>query len=157
LAYSNIVEKELRYGMSIAGLIVQLIRNRSFNPFWLRSFELMAARSRVDSCYADIVGGILMGTVTQSEATNLEVVRGTIEQAVLSSGLTNLLEAIQDPSTMAKASMEALQTGYEITSQATQNPSAFINWVINSTASAINLAIAASSNYSENPQKVKRD
>ena len=88
VAYQDIVEKELRYGMSIASLIVQLIRNRSFNPLWLRSLELMAARSRVDSSYADIVGGILMGTVPQSEATNLEVARGTIEQAMLSTGLT---------------------------------------------------------------------
>ncbi len=94
-----------------------------------------------------------MGTVPQSEATNLEVVRGTIEQATLSAGLTNLLETIQDPSTIAKATIEALQTGFEMTSQITQNPSAFINWAINSTASAINLAIAASSQFSESTQK----
>ena len=100
-AYPHIVKKELDYGMSIAGLIVQLIRNRSFNPFWLRSLELMSARSRADSSYADIVGGILMGTVPQSEATSLEVIRGTIEQATLAIGLTNLLETIQDPSAMA--------------------------------------------------------
>ncbi len=48
-AYPQLVEKELRYGMSIAALIVQLIRNRSFNPFWLRSMELIASRSQVDS------------------------------------------------------------------------------------------------------------
>ena len=115
--------------------------------------EFMAARSQVDARYADIVGGILMGTVPQSEATNLEVARGTIEQAMLSTGLTNLLETIQDPNAMAKATIEALQTGLDITIQATQNPSAFINWAIKSTTSAINLAIASSSNYSENGEK----
>ena len=155
LAYQHFVEKELRYGMSLASLIVQLIRNRSFNPFWLRSMELMAARSKADPRYADIVGGILMGTVPQSEATSLEVAQGTIEQAMLSTGLTNLLETIQDPNAMAKATIEALQTGFEITIQATQNPSAFINWAIKSTTSAINLAIASSSNYSENVEKAK--
>ena len=56
-----------------------------------------------------------MGTVPQSESTNLEVARGTIEQAMLSTGLTNLLETIQDPNAMAKATIEALQTGFEIT------------------------------------------
>lgn len=146
LAYQQLVEKELRYGMSIAGLIVQLIRNRSFNPIWLRSMEFMAARSQVDERYADIVGGILMGTVPQSEAINLEVARGTIEQAILSAGLTNLLETIQDPNAVAKASIEALQSGLEITIQAAQNPSAFLNWAIKSTISAINLAIESSSN-----------
>ena len=152
-AYPHIVEKELGYGMSVASLIVQLIRNRSFNPFWLRSLELMAERSRVDPSYADIVGGILMGTVPQSEATNIEVARGTIEQAMLSTGLTNLLETIQDPNAVAKATIETLQIGFEISVQAMQNPSAFINWAIKSTTSAINLAIASSSNTSENAEK----
>ena len=152
-AYSHIVKKELDYGMSIAGLIVQLIRNRSFNSIWLRSLELMSARSQLDPSYADIVGGILMGTVPQSEATSLEVIRGTIEQATLTSGLKNLIQTIQDPSAIAKATLEAIQTGFEITSQATQNPAAFINWAINSTTSAINLALTASSHYSENTQK----
>jgi menaquinone-9 beta-reductase len=151
--YSHIVERELGYGMSVASLIVQLIRNRSFNPFWLRSLELMAERSRVDTSYADIVGGILMGTVPQSGATNLEVARGTIEQAMLSTGLTNLLETIQDPNAMTKATIEALQTSFEIYSQAMQNPTAFINWAIKSTTSAINLAITSSTNYSENAEK----
>jgi flavin-dependent dehydrogenase len=152
-AYQQLVEKELRYGMSIAGLIVQLIRNRSFNPIWLRSMEFMAARSRVDERFADIVGGILMGTAPQSEATNLEVAQGTIEQAFQSAGLKNLLETIQDPNAMAKAIIEALQNGLEITIQAAQNPSAFLNWAIKSTTSAINLAIASPSNASEKPKK----
>ncbi len=155
LTYQSFVEKELRYGMSLASLIVQLIRNRSFNSLWLRSMELMAARSQADPRYADIVGGILMGTVPQSEATNLEVAQGTIEQALLSKGPTNLLDAIQDPNALAKATMEALQTGFEITVQATQNPSAFINWFIKSATSAINVAIASSSNYLETEEKAK--
>ena len=113
----------------------------------------MAARSRVDNSYADIVGGILMGTVPQNMANNLEVVRGTIEQATLSEGLTNLLETIQDPLAIAKATIEAIQTGFGITSQVTQNPVAFFNWAINSTTAAINLANAASSHHSESDQE----
>ncbi len=151
-AYQDIVEGELRYGMSIAGLIVQLIRNRSFNPIWLRSLELMSARSRVDSSYADIVGGILMGTVPQSEATNLEVVRGTIEQAMLSMGLNNWLEMSQDPNVLAKSALDAIQTGFTVASQVAQNPSALFDWAIKSVNSAINVAIVSSS-YTEAPRK----
>jgi geranylgeranyl reductase family protein len=144
-AYQDNVERELRYGMSIAGLIVQLIRNRSFNAIWLRSLELMAARSRVDSSYADIVGGILMGTVPQSEATNLEVARGTIEQAVLSTGLNSWLELVQDPNAVVKSTLEVIQTGFAVAVQASQNPSALFDWAIKSVASAINVAVASSS------------
>jgi flavin-dependent dehydrogenase len=150
--YQDIVEGELRYGMSIAGLIVQLIRNRSFNPIWLRSLELMSARSRVDSSYADIVGGILMGTVPQSETTNLEVIRGTIDQAMLSMGLNSWLEMSQDPNALAKSALDAIQTGFTVATQVAQNPSAIFDWVIKSVNSAINVAIASSS-YTEAPRK----
>ena len=152
-SYQDTVERELRYGMSIAGLIVQLIRNRSFNPIWLHSLELMAARSRVDSSYADIVGGILMGTVPQSEATNLEVARGTIEQALLSSGLTGWLELLQDPNSIVKSALEAVQTGFDVAVQASQNPSALFDWAIKSVTSAINVAVSSSS-YSKSTQKL---
>jgi menaquinone-9 beta-reductase len=151
-SYQNAVERELQYGMSIAGLIVQLIRNRSFNPIWLRSLELMAARSRVDSGYADIVGGILMGTVPQTEASNFEVARGTIEQAILSTGLNSLVEMVQDPNLIAKSAFEAIQTGFEVATQASQNPSSMFDWAIKSVTSAINVAFA-SSKLTENSQK----
>lgn len=152
LAYQHFVEKELCYGMSIACLIVQLIRNRSFNPIWLRSLEFMAARSRVDSSYADVVGGILMGTVPQSEVTNLEVARGTIEQAMLSTGLNSWLELVQDPNAMVKSTLEVIQTGFAVAAHASQNPTALFDWAIKSVASAINVAVASSSN-SESTQK----
>ena len=151
-AYQKIVERELQYGMSLARLVVQLIRNRSFNSIWLRSMELMAARSQVDPSYADIVGGILMGTVPQSEATSLEVVRGTIEQAMLSTGLTSWLEMVQDPNAMAKSALDALQTGFVLAAQATQDPFALVDWAIKSVTSAIDVA-AISSNYVASPRK----
>ncbi|HEX7481953.1 MAG TPA: geranylgeranyl reductase family protein [Candidatus Bathyarchaeia archaeon] len=151
-AYQDTVERELQYGMSIAGLIVQLIRNRSLNPIWLHSLELMAARSRVDSSYADIVGGILMGTVPQSKVTNLEVARGTIEQALLSNGLTSWLELVQDPNAIVKSTLDAIQTSFEVAAQASQNPSALFDWAIKSLTSAINVAVT-SSNISDSSQK----
>jgi menaquinone-9 beta-reductase len=153
--YPRVVEKELGYGMSVAGLIVQLIRNRSFNPFWLRSLEIMAQRSEADPAFAYIVGGILMGTVPQNQATNIEIARGTIEQALLTNGLTNLLQTIQDPNTIAKAALESLQTSVEITTQVLQNPLAFINWAFKSASSAAELAIASSSGNAGNSEKTE--
>jgi geranylgeranyl reductase family protein len=154
-AYQNIVDRELQYGMSLAGFIVQLIRNRSFNPIWLRSLELMAARSRVDSNYADIVGGILMGTVPQNEATNMEVVRGTIEQAMLSTGIESWLDFIQDPNALARSALDAFQTSFALAAQVSQNPSAFMDWAFKSVSSAINVALS-SSNQSDTSHKASR-
>ena len=114
----------------------------------------MAARSRVDSSYADIVGGILMGTVPQNEATNLEVVRGTIEQAMLSTGLTSWLEMIQDPkcdwqNLLWMLFKQALRLADSSSHRILQ---LFIDWAIKSVTSAINVAVT-SSNYSESSQQ----
>jgi flavin-dependent dehydrogenase len=150
-AYSDVIEKELRYDMSLASLIVQFIRNRSLNPIWLRSLELIAAHAKIDPNYADIVGGILMGSTPQSEATSLEIVTGTLEQAALSAGLTGI--TIQNPSFLVKAALDAVQTSLEVTRQATQNPFDFINWVVNSAASAMDVVIAASTRHLETFEK----
>jgi menaquinone-9 beta-reductase len=144
LTYQQTVNKELGYGMSLAALIVQLIKNRTLNPLWLRSIELMAARSKADPDYADIVGGILMGTIAQSESTNIEVLRGTIEQAISLTGL----EFIENPASAVKSSMETIQTVVDMTIQATQNPSAFFDWAVKSLANAINFA-AVSTNHAK--------
>jgi hypothetical protein len=93
-----------------------------------------------------------MGTVPQSETTNLEVVRGTIEQALLSTGLNSVLEIIQDPSVMAKSALEAVQTGFAVATQSTQNPFAIFDWAIKSVTSAINVAVT-SSNFTESTKK----
>ncbi len=126
-AYSNTVERELRHDLSLSGLIVQLIRNRSLNPIWLRALELVAARAKVDSTYADIVGGIMMGSIPSSQATNIDVVSSTIEQALLLS---------QNPAYLVKTALDAVQIGIEIARQTTLDPHKFINWVIDSAAAA---------------------
>ena len=72
-----------------------------------------------------------MGTVPQTEATNLEVARGTIEQAMLSTGLNSLVEMVQDPNVIAKSALDAMQTGFSVAAQATQNPSALSIGLLN--------------------------
>ena len=53
---------------------------------------------------------------------------------------------------MVKSTLEAMQAGFAVAAQATQNPSAFFDWAIKSVTSAINVAVT-SSNYSESIQK----
>jgi geranylgeranyl reductase family protein len=147
-AYSDIIEKELRYDMSLASMIVQLIRNRSLNPVWLGLLKLITAHAKTDPNYADTVGGILMGSTPQSRAFSMEIVIGTLEQAVLSTGYKGL-KTIQDPRFPVKAALDAVEMSLDVTRQVTMNPFGFINWVANSAASAMDVAIAASTRYSE--------
>jgi hypothetical protein len=93
-----------------------------------------------------------MGTVPQSEATNLEVVRGTIEQAMLSMDLNSWVEMVQDPNLLTQSALETIQTGFEVAAQAIQNPSALLDWAIKSATSAINVSVI-SSNFTEAPRK----
>jgi hypothetical protein len=46
------VHHSLRQDMAFSRLIVQLIRNRALNPFWLRSLRIIAVRASTDPDYA---------------------------------------------------------------------------------------------------------
>jgi menaquinone-9 beta-reductase len=151
--YKEILEKELNYGMSIATMIVQLIRNRSLNPVWLGTMEVIAAQAKVDPVYADILGGILIGTIPQSEAVNVKVIGGTMQQLFVSASIGNMLSTIENPSEVVKVSAEVIQTGLELTSQIIFNPLGFFDWATKSATSALNVAAATTANYAENTLK----
>src|SRR5262250_2222913 len=50
--YEQRVQHSLRQDMAFSRLIVQLIRNRTLNPVWLRTLRTIASRARTDPDYA---------------------------------------------------------------------------------------------------------
>ena len=54
--YATKVEQELRYDMAISRAIVQLIRNRSLNPLWMRGLRIAASRASAEPAYGDSRG-----------------------------------------------------------------------------------------------------
>lgn len=84
LPYAQRVERELRFDMALARLIVQLIRNRHLTPVWLDALHIIVARARVDPIYADITGGVLAGLVPARRVMGADILRKSALQALLS-------------------------------------------------------------------------
>jgi hypothetical protein len=84
LPYAQRIERELRFDMALARLIVQLIRNRHLTPLWLEALHIIVARARVDPAYADITGGVLAGLVPARRVMGADILRKSALQALLS-------------------------------------------------------------------------
>ncbi|NHZ37156.1 geranylgeranyl reductase family protein [Massilia sp. CCM 8692] len=84
LPYAQRIERELRFDMALARLLVQLIRNRHLTPVWLEALHIIVARARVDPAYAEITGGVLAGLVPARRVLGADIVRKSALQALLS-------------------------------------------------------------------------
>jgi len=143
-AYSNRVEKELKYSTALSEMIVQLIRNRSLNPLWLRALNIVAARARMHPDYANITSGVLAGLIPSTDALSLKVILGTLEQAAISTGIDAAIHTLKGPKHLAKIGLETAGWGFEVSRQAMKHPSDFIRWGLESTAGMAGLACQVS-------------
>jgi menaquinone-9 beta-reductase len=67
-SFDRKVRKEIGYDMSLSNLVLQFIRNRNFNPFWMEVLKIFIEQAKVDDRYTTIAGGILAGMVPTKEA-----------------------------------------------------------------------------------------
>jgi geranylgeranyl reductase family protein len=85
-SYARRIQKELQPDMAAARMIVDLIRNRSLNPVWLRGLNIITERARSDPEYAFMVGGVLAGLVPARAIFSLDIMQKTLQQAAFSLG-----------------------------------------------------------------------
>lgn len=107
--YTKTVEQEMRYDMAISGIIVQLIRNRHFNPVWLRSLHIIGDAARYQPEYAAIAGGVLAGIIPASNLLGYRIVMGTIKQAALSLGIDTVYNSIANPADAIQNGINAIK------------------------------------------------
>jgi menaquinone-9 beta-reductase len=131
-AYSESVEKGLRFETSLSNLIIQLIKNRNLNPVWLKALRIIVARAKVDPSYSDVVGGILAGLVPSSKALDYKIITGTIEQAVISLSTDALLSTLKGPKSMMQVGTETVQIGIEMIRNNAEHAPEMAGWAINS-------------------------
>ena len=142
--YATKVERELRYDMALARLIVQLITNRGLNPVWLEALRIIATRARKDAAYAAIAGGILAGLAPARSAISLKVIGGTINQAAMSLGIKAVMTAFNGPTGWAGFGVGTAQVGFQLAYDAALNPMAFADWLIRVASDTIELGAQAS-------------
>jgi menaquinone-9 beta-reductase len=83
-AYQQRVQHHLRQDMAFSRLIVQLIRNRTLNPLWLRALRIIASRASTDPDYAYRVACVLTGLAPATSTLGLSVPAKTAAHAVTS-------------------------------------------------------------------------
>ena len=105
--YVKQLEQELRYDMAVSSLIVQVIRNRTFNPVWLRALEIIGAAARQSPEYTSITGGVLAGLLPANDLLSYRIIGGTLKQAALSLGVDTVAHSVSRP-------MMALHSGFDI-------------------------------------------
>jgi geranylgeranyl reductase family protein len=82
--YEQRVQNCLREDMAFSRLFVELIRNRTLNPVWLRTLRIMARRASVDPDYAYRVGCVVTGLAPTARALSLSMAAKTVRQAITS-------------------------------------------------------------------------
>jgi geranylgeranyl reductase family protein len=112
--YAGRVDAELRSDLGLARVVVQLIRNRALNPLWLEALQVIVARAAVDAGYAEVVGGVLAGVVPVRRVLDLGIVRRTLQQAVIRSGMRTFEELSYHPTHLARLGVRLTQAALDM-------------------------------------------
>lgn len=126
--YEAMLRERMDYDMALAGLIVTVIRNRTFNPLWLAALRVICARARRDPAYAELAGGILAGLTPAKHAISLRMVLGTMEQSAISLGFGTVKSALGGATGMADDGMAMLHQAQEMLAASTDDLGGFGRW-----------------------------
>ena len=127
-AYADSLHRNLRYDMALAGLIVQLIRNRNLNPLWMQALRIILARACADPRYADVTGSVLAGMEPASSVIQPRVLGGTVQQAVMSLGIGAIKHALHGPRHILQEGMQAAGSGVLIAAETARHPVDYGRW-----------------------------
>ena len=130
VSYAAVADRELRYDMALAGMIVQFIRNRHLNGMWLEALKVISARAKVDREYAEITGGILAGLVPARDALSVKIMGRTIDQAVYSLALQAMWTALRGPKHLGERGLDVARTSATIAGEVLHDPIGFLDWFV---------------------------
>jgi menaquinone-9 beta-reductase len=137
-AYQRKVEDELRYDMAISAMIVQMIRNRDLNPFWLWALRVITARAKRDPVYGRLAAGMVAGVVPTHTALGTRMLGGTLEQALVSLARDGA-SAIRNPGSLVDPALTLGEMGLHFLSNLMKNPRDVLGWTRGLLAQSIEL------------------
>lgn len=130
MPYARRAERELRYDMAFAALIVQFIRNRHLNPVWLEALKVISSRARIDEEYAQVTGGILAGLSPAHEALSVKVLGRTLDQALYSALLGTAWTLLKGPAHLVTRGVDLFHVGAAVTTGLLCDPRALADWIV---------------------------
>jgi len=136
--YARRVAEELGRDFALTRVLVQLIRNQSLNPIWLKALRVIVGRAAADAEYAQVAGGVLAGIVPAREVINLDIVRKTIEQGAVRAG-RQVATAPLTANGLLRAGINATEFGIDLASTMLHDQAGSERWVLELAARAWNL------------------
>ncbi|MGH6796539.1 MAG: NAD(P)/FAD-dependent oxidoreductase, partial [Methylocella sp.] len=138
------VEREMRYDMALARLIVQFVSNRALTPVWIWASKIIAERAHKDANYARTVSGVFAGLLPARDT--FKVVGGTIDQTARSLASKAVAMAFSGPRVRASPGADTAQAGFQLAYDAAKDPAGFAEWLKCAAACTIELGAQAAWN-----------
>ncbi|MBE15110.1 MAG: geranylgeranyl reductase [Cytophagaceae bacterium] len=139
-SYDQKVAQELRYDLALSNTIIQCIRNRKFNPFWMELLSIMVSRAKIDESYADIAGGILAGMEPANKAIHPSFITKTLVQGAVHFGLKSASGLLKGPSHWVSAGARTGQFVGHMAKEIKNDPKAYTDWVMGLAANGIEIS-----------------
>jgi geranylgeranyl reductase family protein len=128
--YAVQVRERMDYDMALAGLIIQIIRNRGLNPIWLKALEIITQRARHDDAYAEIAGGVLAGLTPARNVINTTMILGSLRQAAVSLTAGTLFGAVRHQDGVGGFFAELAAIGLQMARGSASEPRATAAWAL---------------------------
>lgn len=145
--YADRVNRELRYDMAFAGLIVECIRNRHLNTLWLQLLKVIAARARVDPRYADVCGAVLAGLIPSHHALSPHIIGRTIDQALFSGVLAAGWTLLRGPRAVLTRTSSGAAVVRDAAAALARDPAGLLTWLTAVVMQGGELAAEATRSY----------
>lgn len=139
-SYDDMIEKELRYDLALSNTIIQFIRNRKLNPFWMELLSIMVSRARIDESYAEIAGGILAGMQPANKAIHPSFITKTLVQGAMHFGMKSAVGVLKGPGHWLETGKKTTQFINEISKEVRENPKEYKDWVLGLTSNGIEIS-----------------
>ena len=142
--YAERVERELRYDLGLARLVVRLISYRALNPISLLALQVIAARAHIDRDYAETTGGVLAGVVPAHAVLDPRILAKTMAQAAATVGAGPAREIARRPSAAAELGVDMSHLAFDLAYDLSRRPREVVRWASSSVGAAASLAGRAS-------------
>jgi geranylgeranyl reductase family protein len=137
-AFKRKLDESLSYDLSFSNWIVQFIRNRTFNPVWIKVLEVFINQAKINDAYGDIAGGIIAGIFPASKALAPDFIFQTFQQGFKTFG-QELIEIILKKNIL-KSTFDAGSFSIEIVKNIVNEPAEFFSWVKTIIGSSVELS-----------------
>lgn len=129
--FQDLIVDKIGYDLALSRIIIQFIRNRNLNPFWIQLFKVIVERSLIDKSYAEIAGGMLAGVVPANKVIHPAFLTKTILQSGVHFGMQGIHTLMGGPKAWKELTSNTVKFSLDFTKDISNNPQDYLKWTNN--------------------------